>query len=186
MEDGQLQGGGVRVAHLHGAQLVGNCRKLHLETMISDLEYADDMVLVAESWDDLKAMLALYQCTVGTYASPSATGKPGPWQYCHQIPEPNGFRMMSLERWCLTSNLGSIVQDDCSSARQTQESARPPRPFVLCAVSSGTNAISRLPLSSVSSICCPSQHALWLGEFGPPWTTDPLSSGFCDVLPRWL
>ena len=36
---------------------MGNCRKLEHEAIISDLEYADDMDLVAESWDDLKSML---------------------------------------------------------------------------------------------------------------------------------
>ena len=37
-------------------ELVGNCRKLQQEAIISDLEYADDMASVAESWDDLKSL----------------------------------------------------------------------------------------------------------------------------------
>ena len=57
LEDGQLQDRSARVAYLHDAKLVNNRRKLQLETVVSDLDYADDMALVAESWDDLKAML---------------------------------------------------------------------------------------------------------------------------------
>ena len=57
LEDGQLQGRGVRVAYLHAEKLVCNHRKLHLETGFSDLECTDGMALVVESWDDLKAML---------------------------------------------------------------------------------------------------------------------------------
>ena len=57
LEDHRLQGSGVRVACLHNANLVGNWRKLHLESIIADLEYVDDMALVADLWDDLKVML---------------------------------------------------------------------------------------------------------------------------------
>ena len=57
VEDSQLHGRGVREAYLQDTKLVGNRRKLHPETVISDLEYADDITLVDESWDDLKAML---------------------------------------------------------------------------------------------------------------------------------
>ena len=57
LENSQRKGRGVRVAYLHGAKLVGNCRKLQHEAIISDLEYTDYMVLVAESWDDLKSIL---------------------------------------------------------------------------------------------------------------------------------
>ena len=57
LENGQPKGRGVRVACLHGAKLVGNRRKLQHEAINSDLEFADDMALVVESWDDLKSML---------------------------------------------------------------------------------------------------------------------------------
>ena len=57
LENGQPKGRGVRVAYLHGVKLVGNRRKLQHEAIISDLEYTDDMTLVADSWDDLKSML---------------------------------------------------------------------------------------------------------------------------------
>ena len=45
------------MAYLYDTKLVGNRKKLQLETVITDLEYADDMALVADSWDHLKAML---------------------------------------------------------------------------------------------------------------------------------
>ena len=38
----------VRVAYLRDAKLVGNPTKLHLDTVVTDLEYADDMALVVE------------------------------------------------------------------------------------------------------------------------------------------
>ena len=57
LKDGQLQVIGVKVAYLHDAKLVGNCRKLHLEIVVSNLKYAHDMALIAELWDDLKGML---------------------------------------------------------------------------------------------------------------------------------
>ena len=57
LENSQPKGKGVRVAYLQGAKLVGNRRKLQHEAIISDLEYAVDMALVTESWDDLKSIL---------------------------------------------------------------------------------------------------------------------------------
>ena len=57
LENGQPKGRGVRVACLHDAKLVGNRRKLQYEAIISDLENADDMAFMAESWDELKSML---------------------------------------------------------------------------------------------------------------------------------
>ena len=67
LEDHQMQGIGVGMAYLHDnlvkahcyglhdAKLMGNRKKLQLETIITELEYANDMALVA--CDDLKAML---------------------------------------------------------------------------------------------------------------------------------
>ena len=57
LENGQLQGRGVRGTYLHDAKLVDNFKKLQHEAIISDMEYSDDMAFVAESWDDLNSML---------------------------------------------------------------------------------------------------------------------------------
>ncbi len=51
------QGSSIRVAYLLDADLVGNRRVLKLETLVTDLEYADDMALLANNWSDLTAML---------------------------------------------------------------------------------------------------------------------------------
>ena len=56
LDSHHMQNKGVGVAYLHDAKLVGNRRKLQFETLITDLEYADDMALLADSWNDLEAM----------------------------------------------------------------------------------------------------------------------------------
>ena len=55
LDSHQVQNKGVGIAYLHNAKLVGNRRKLQLETLVTDLEYADDMALLADSWNDLEA-----------------------------------------------------------------------------------------------------------------------------------
>ena len=45
------------MAYLLDADLVGNRRILKLETLVTGLEYADDMALLANNWSDLTAML---------------------------------------------------------------------------------------------------------------------------------
>ena len=57
LEDYRLHGRGVRVIYIHNANLIGNRWKLHLEFIITDLKYADNMALVADAWYDLKVML---------------------------------------------------------------------------------------------------------------------------------
>ena len=42
----QVQNKGVGIAYLHNAKLVGNRRKLQLETLVTDLEHAEDMALL--------------------------------------------------------------------------------------------------------------------------------------------
>ena len=53
----RVQNNGLGIAYLHSSKLVGNCKKLQLETLVIDLEYADGMALLADSWNDLEAML---------------------------------------------------------------------------------------------------------------------------------
>ena len=45
------------VCYLLGADLVGNRKKLTSEVSVSDLEYADDMALISDSFDALTALL---------------------------------------------------------------------------------------------------------------------------------
>ena len=65
LDSHQVQNKGVGIAYLHNAKLVGNRRKLQLETLVTDLEYADDMALLADSCNDLEAMLT----TLSTHCS---------------------------------------------------------------------------------------------------------------------
>ena len=48
---------GIKVACLLDSHLVGNRCNLKLETLVTDLEYADDMAILAENWADLTTML---------------------------------------------------------------------------------------------------------------------------------
>ena len=57
LEEQRQQGSGIRVAYLLNADLVGNRRIPKLEMLVTDLEYADDMALLANNWSDLTAML---------------------------------------------------------------------------------------------------------------------------------
>ena len=70
------EGRGVHIVYHLDANLVGNrkrmtmyCmetwRKMTMETLVTDLEYANDMALVSSSWSDLEAMIRSlnYQCT---------------------------------------------------------------------------------------------------------------------------
>ena len=51
------EGRGVRVVFHPDAKLIGDRKKMTLETLVSDLEYADDMALMSNSWSDLEVML---------------------------------------------------------------------------------------------------------------------------------
>ena len=84
LENGQLKGRGVGVAYLHGAKLMGNCRKLQHKAIISDLEYADDKALVAESWDDLKSMMDDISIWCRDLGLTIAVARLRLWQSCHQ------------------------------------------------------------------------------------------------------
>ena len=51
LDSHQVQNKGVGIAYLHNTKLAGNRRKLQLETFVTDLECADDMALLADSWN---------------------------------------------------------------------------------------------------------------------------------------
>ena len=48
---------GHQRAYLHDADLVGNRMTLRFESLVTDLEYADDMALLSDNWLDLTTML---------------------------------------------------------------------------------------------------------------------------------
>ena len=82
IDDHLEEGRGVRIVFNPDAKLVGDRRKMTLETLVADLEYADDMVLLSNSWSDLEMMIkSLHQqCTA--WDSPSAAGRQRHWQCC--------------------------------------------------------------------------------------------------------
>ena len=50
-------GHGLAVLYHPEAELVGNRKRMHCQTLIPDLEYADDMCLISDSMDELEEML---------------------------------------------------------------------------------------------------------------------------------
>ena len=123
LDSHQMMNRGIGAAYLHDAKLVGNRRKLQLETLVTDLEYADDMALLADSWDDLEAMLTSLSThcrnlglsiscaktktkTMAVLPSDTCT-QPAP---IHLLPDQPPIEPVSSFQY-----LGSIVQDDCGS-----------------------------------------------------------------------
>ena len=114
------QGSGVRVAYLLDADLVVNRRIPKLETFVTDLEYTDDMALLANKWSDLTAMLdSLSTCckkldlTISCKKTKSLAVLPSN----HQPPKVHCLSTFTEgEPIAVVSHfqyLGSIVQDDC-------------------------------------------------------------------------
>ena len=128
LEEHRQQGSGIRVAYLLDADLVRNRRIPKLETLVTDLEYADDMALLANNWSDLTAMLdSLSTCckklgfTISCMKTKSlavlppddpATESPVP---IHLFPEDEPIEVVSHFQY-----LGSIVHDDCGDGHIDQ------------------------------------------------------------------
>ena len=117
----QMMNRGIGVAYLHDTKLVGNRRKLQLETLVTDLEYADEMALLADSWDDLEAMLTSLSThcrNLGLSISCAKTKIMAvlPSDTCtqpvpiHLFPDQPPIEPVSSFQY-----LGSIVQDNCGS-----------------------------------------------------------------------
>ena len=109
------------MAYLHDTKLVDNWRKLQHEVIISDLEYADDVVPVAESWDDLKSMLdnvPIHCRDLGLTISCSKTktGIAAIRPLCkactiNLFPDGDPVKVVSNFQY-----FGSVVQDNCGTA----------------------------------------------------------------------
>ena len=124
LEEHQRRGRGVRMAYLHEGKLIGNRKKLQWETLVSDLEYADDMVLLADGWEDLRAMLESLEArcmdlglTISYKKTKLLAVLPS-----DSYPKPSPVRLRSEEDPIdvVTSfqYLGSIVSDDCSAGTE--------------------------------------------------------------------
>ena len=58
-----------RVLYHYDAELIGNRKKIRQLLLISDLKYADDTALVADSWEDYCQYCSLYRRSVKSWAS---------------------------------------------------------------------------------------------------------------------
>ena len=121
LEEHRQQGSGIRVAYLLDADLVENRRISKQETLLTDLEYTDDMALLANNWSDLTAMLdSLSACckklglaiscmkTKSLAVLPPDDPATESLAPIHLFPEGEPIEVVSHFQY-----LGSIVQDDC-------------------------------------------------------------------------
>ena len=107
---------------IHNAKLVGNRRKLQLETLVTDLEYADDMVLLADSWNDLYRGHARHfvhpLLCFGLLISCSKTKNMAVLPASHCAP-PITFLLFfnhpPVEPVSSFLYVGSVIQEDCGS-----------------------------------------------------------------------
>ena len=139
-----MEGKGVEVAYLHNADLVGNRKTLQLETLVTDLEYADDMALLADNWSDLTSMLDTLNtcCTqlglaINCKKTKSLAVLPpeGPDVHCpapiHLVPGEEPIEVVSHFQY-----LGSIVQSDCGIDSEINSR--------ICKASSAFQSLSRI------------------------------------------
>ena len=162
MDDHQMQGRGVSMAYLHDAKLVGNRKKLQLETVITNLEYADDMALVADSWDHLRAMLnTVAECcrSLGLSISCKMKKTMAILPDLFSTPEPvHPSPTMLLWRWCPTSNIlvalfRTIV---AQPSKLTPEFAKPQHYSNSSGASSGTSGRSSPVYAKLRILLMPS------------------------------
>ncbi len=118
------EGRGVHIVYHPDAKLVGDRRKMTMETLATDLEYADDMALVSSSWSDLEAMIRSlnYQCnamglTISCKKTKTLAVLPSP--SCQQ-PEPILLNPGAdpVEPVATFQYLGSTVSQDCNTGAE--------------------------------------------------------------------
>ena len=124
LEQHRSLGRGIVMLYQPEGMLVGN-RRFNCRTLISDLEYADDMTLVAASWEDLKAMLQSLdeKCqqmglTISTKKTKTMAVLPSGDSVREQFPRPEAITLRpDSDPVKVVSNfeyLGSTMSDDCS------------------------------------------------------------------------
>ena len=118
------EGQGVHIVYHPDAKLVGDRRKKTMETLVTDLEYADDMALVSSSWSDLETMIVSLnrQCTdMGLTISCKKTKTLAvlPSPSCQQpepiLLSPDAEPVKPVPTF---QYLGSIVSQDCSTGAE--------------------------------------------------------------------
>ena len=132
---------GIKVAYILDADLMGSRRSLKLETLVTDLEYADDMALLADNWADLTIMLdSLATCkklgltisckkaeTLAVLTNPGAQ-TPAPIQL---VPGSEPIKVVSHFQY-----LSSTVQNDCGMDAEVSS--------WICKASSAFHSLSRI------------------------------------------
>ena len=109
------------MAYLLDAQLVGNHGKLQLETLVTDLEYADDMALLADSWDTLEVMLTSLSTHCQDFGLSISCAKTKTMAVLpsSSLPQPEPIHLSPnqppVESVTNFQYLGSIVQDNCGT-----------------------------------------------------------------------
>ncbi|MDA8001968.1 MAG: reverse transcriptase domain-containing protein [Alphaproteobacteria bacterium] len=144
LDELRSQGKGIKVAYLHDADLVGNRKMLKFESLVSDLEYADDMALLADSWSDLTIMLeSLSNCcqklglTISCKKTKSLAVLPPEQPQIqsplpiHLLPGDEPIDVVSHFQY-----LGSFVQNDCGM--DVEINSR------ICKASSAFQSLSRI------------------------------------------
>ena len=132
LEEHRSQGRGVVMLYQPDTKLVGN-REFSCETQLSDLEYADDITLVAASWEDLKDMLQTLdeKCQqMGLTISTKKTIAVLPFGDTEgeQYPEPEPITLHPksdpIEVVSPFEYLGSTMSDDCSPTAEVEARIR--------------------------------------------------------------
>ena len=136
------EGKGVKFAYLHNTHLVGNRKILREESIVSDLEYADDMALLSDNWEDLTAMLSSLAAhcrdlglTISCKKTKSLAVLPSE---SNQLPEaiqlsPSDDPIETVSHF---QYLGSVVQDNCNSDIEVHTR--------ICRASSAFQSLSRI------------------------------------------
>ena len=136
------EGKGVKFAYLHNTHLVGNRKILREESIVSDLEYTDDMALLSDNWEDLTAMLSSLAAhcrdlglTISCKKTKSLAVLPSE---SNQLPEaiqlsPSDDPIETVSHF---QYLGSVVQDNCNSDIEVDTR--------ICRASSAFQSLSRI------------------------------------------
>ena len=131
---------GIKVAYLLDAAVVGNRQILKLETLVIDLEYADNMALLVDNWADLTTMLDSLSTTckkLGLTISCKKTKtlavltNPGAQSHAPVQLVPGGEPIEVISHF---QYLGSTVQNDCGMGTKVSSQ--------ICKVSSAFQSLS--------------------------------------------
>ena len=124
IDDHLEEGRGVRIVFNPDAKLVGDRRKMTLETLVTDLEYADDMVPLSNSWSDLEVMIkSLHQqCTAMGLTISCRKTKTLAVLPSSSCPQPQPILLSPaadpVEPVTAFQYLGSTVSQDCSNSAE--------------------------------------------------------------------